>query len=208
MHRLSILAALLLLQGCTSGQGDKYGLVPQPGAVENAEKPNHQNSALAQMRRAVGQSQQNTLFEDFPPLPPPEIMRQIDAGVSDDNSIWNGAIVDATSFDTLAESMNKIAGALPKEEGEVFDAAIKSIMFQVNLDADIVKKASSGLPPSDADILSAVQHLVHGKTPYEIVSEAYRLAQQREARKKQPIKQAQAPGPASGSNSKPFDDLP
>ena len=60
----------------------------------------------------------------------------------------------------------------------------------------------------------AVQRLVHGKTPFDIVSEAYRINQERENRKKLPVKAiplqpaAGQPPAAGAAPTKPFDDLP
>lgn len=214
MRAPSIIVLLLLVSGCDKHPEDKYGLIPEPVAVE-APQPTRNAAAISDMRAILGQQQGvSDLQRAYPPLPPPEIVRQLAQGQSDGDSVWNGAVVDATTLDSLAQSMNKISKALPKEQGEVFDAAIKSLMFQVNIDPDIVKKASGGVPPSDADILLAVQRLVHGKTPFDIVSEAYRINQERENRKKLPVKaiplqpaveQASAAGAAP---AKPFDDLP
>lgn len=211
MRYAAIIALLMLVQGCDKHREDKFGLIPEPAPVET-QQDTRSVAAISNMRAILGQQGSSELQRPYPPLPPPEIVRQIEQGTSDDDSIWNGAVVDATTLDSLAESMNKISKTLPKERGEVFDAAIKSLMFQVNIDPNIVKKASAGVPPSDADILLAVQRLVHGKTPIDIVSEAYHLNQERENRKKLPIKaipiQPAAGDDAASGPAKPFDGLP
>jgi hypothetical protein len=212
MRAAAIIAMLVLVLGCDMHPKDKFGLIPEPVPVEEPQSA-RSAAAISDMRAILGQQQGiSDLQRAYPPLPPPEIVRQLAQGESDGDSVWNGAVVDATTLESLAQSMNKISKALPKDQGEVFDAAIKSLMFQVNIDPDIVKKASAGVPPSDTDILLAVQRLVHGKTPFDIVSDAYRINQERENRKKLPAKaiplQPAAGTAPAAAPAKPFDDLP
>lgn len=175
--------AMTLAACAAEDRAKEMGLVPEaPPEVARTERA---DDTLAHMRAVLNRGT-SELMRPLPPMPPPVIIEEIEAGVPDDNEVWTSALVDATNFDTLANSMNQISAALPEERGKVFDAAIKTLLFQVNLDPEIVKKASANITPTDVDILRATQRLVHGKTPYQIVSEAYILSQERELQKRIP----------------------
>lgn len=90
---------------------------------------------------------------------------------------WDTDRVDGSSFDAITNSVNGILQRMPPDLAEDFDRVIKYIMMQVTKDPLVAKKAATGQPVSDAELLTLVQSYIGGQTPRDIVELAAQMKQ-------------------------------
>lgn len=170
----SLFWALLLivpLAGCKDEQrAQELGLLPKP-VMETAQVTLPPDNPLNQLQLALLHKEDVSL--KLPPVASMESMTALQTGNPTVKDIWEAAQIDATDMATLTASLNQITRALPKDLSDLFDASAKTVLYQVTLDPEIIKKAGANQVPTNADLQTAAQHVLHGKTPAQVVSMAY-----------------------------------
>lgn len=169
MRMLSVSILVALVAACSGPAPESNDLIPALPAP--APAPRTEVSEVDRMRmqlREIGDSVAWTV----PPLPerPP---LQLAAPSGPDP--WVTERVNATTFDTLTDSILAIQAKMPREDAELFDRGVKFMLAQITTQPMMVRAAGSGIMPSDREILDALKPLVHNKSPALIVKEAYEL---------------------------------
>jgi len=93
-------------------------------------------------------------------------------------------VIDTSSDATMKSSIAKVKEALPTEKRTEFDKAIKYLLFsQIDMKS-IFRNAFEGKQVDQQDIQEDMKKVINGKTGLQVIEEAKKLKEQREAEKK------------------------
>lgn len=110
-----------------------------------------------------------------PPRPNYDALRQMIARTPSTYTGWTTDRIDASSFDSLTNSVNAIYQKMGPEAAEQFDRIIKFVMMNVTRNPLVAKKAATGDKVSDQELLQLTQSYLDGRTPAQVTELAERL---------------------------------
>lgn len=185
MQRLAIsLVVLTVLAGCQRQDPEALaraqGLVPPEvdlSAPTGPAKPPGTDTRLGQMLALSNEYADATL----PRLPPPPRLSYAEFVSRSSYNGWETDRIDASSFDSLTNSLNAILQKMVPTEAEDFDRVVKYVLMQVTRDPMVAKKAVGGGQMSDSDLLRAIQSYVHDRTPRDITNLAEQFYKRQQA---------------------------
>ena len=101
------------------------------------------------------------------PAPPPQIHQRSTNATSRYRG-WHVDRLDASSWETLASSLNGLFKRMEPTEAAEFDRVVKYVMMQTLKDPTVAVKASTAQPMNDGEILALVRKYVHNRTPAQV----------------------------------------
>lgn len=170
LRRALIVAAMCLIgSGCSSSTPDKVALdrgltLPEVAVGEVAIVPPSPDSLLGQVLAGLPAQQGATL----PPMPPMPVYDIQDMVKRSSYSGWETDRIDASTYDSLTNSLNAILAKMMPDDAESFDKVVKYVLMQVTRDPLVAKKAATVGKVSDAEILQAIQSTLHQRSPRNV----------------------------------------